>query len=152
MGELNFGCLNFLGLGTQLYFWVLYGRNIFQINLAKYLMETSELNRVSLASQIQLDDLALIKKKGFETIINNRPDNEVPNQPSDEEISVRAREQGLSYFYIPILPSGISAKNIEETIIALEQTQGPVLAFCRSGTRSGFLLEILKKELEQNES
>ena len=65
-------------------------------------METSELNRVSLASQIQLDDLALIKQKGFETIINNRPDNEVPNQPSDEEISVRAREQGLSYFYIPI--------------------------------------------------
>ena len=115
-------------------------------------METSELNRVSLASQIQLDDLALIKKKGFETIINNRPDNEVPNQPSDEEISVRAREQGLSYFYIPILPSGISAENIEETIIAIEQTQGPVLAFCRSGTRSGVLLEVLKKELEQNES
>tara|TARA_E500000178_G_C16734487_1_gene623086 strand:+ start:380 stop:727 length:348 start_codon:yes stop_codon:yes gene_type:complete len=115
-------------------------------------METSELNRVSLASQIQLDDLALIKQKGFKTIINNRPDNEVPNQPSDEEISVRAREQGLSYFYIPILPSGISAENIEETIIALEQTQGPVLAFCRSGTRSGVLLEVLKKELEQNES
>ena len=115
-------------------------------------MESSELNRVSLASQIQLDDLALIKKKGFVTIINNRPDNEVPNQPSDEEISVRAREQGLSYFYIPILPSGISAENIEQTIKALEQTQGAVLAFCRSGTRSGFLLEILKKELEQNES
>ena len=115
-------------------------------------METSELNRVSLASQIQLDDLSLIKKKGFETVINNRPDNEAPNQPSDAEISVRAREQGLSYFYIPILPSGISAENIEETIIALEQTQGPVLAFCRSGTRSSFLLEILKKELEQNES
>tara|TARA_A100001015_G_scaffold118712_1_gene131675 strand:- start:1017 stop:1364 length:348 start_codon:yes stop_codon:yes gene_type:complete len=115
-------------------------------------METSELNRVSLASQIQLDDLALIKQKGFKTIINNRPDNEVPNQPSDEEISVRAREQGLSYFYIPILPSGISAENIEETIIALEQTQGPVLAFCRSGTRSGVLLEVLKKELEKNES
>jgi len=115
-------------------------------------METSELNRVSLASQIQLDDLALIKQKGFKTIINNRPDNEVPNQPSDEEISVRAREQGLSYFYIPIFPSGISAENIEETIIALEQTQGPVLAFCRSGTRSGVLLEVLKKELEQNES
>ena len=115
-------------------------------------MESSELNRVSLASQIQLDDLALIKKKGFETIINNRPDNEVPNQPSNEEICVRAREQVLSYFYIPISPSGISAENIEQTIMALEQTEGPVLAFCRSGTRSGFLLEILKKELEQNES
>ena len=115
-------------------------------------METSELNRVSLASQIQLDDLSLIKKKGFETVINNRPDNEAPKQPSNEEIRFRAREQGLSYFYIPILPSGISAENIEQTIIALEQTQGPVLAFCRSGTRSGFLLEILKKELEQNES
>ena len=141
-----------MGLGTHLYFWVPYGFKILQISEAKYLMETSELNRVSLASQIQLDDLALIKQKGFETIINNRPDNEVPNQPSDEEISVRAREQGLSYFYIPILPSGISSENIEQTIIALEQTQGPVLAFCRSGTRSGFLLEILKKELEQNES
>ena len=115
-------------------------------------METSELNRVSLASQIQLDDIALIKKKGFETIINNRPDNEAPKQPSNEEIRFRAREQGLSYFYIPILPVGISAENIEQTIIALKQTQGPVLAFCRSGTRSGFLIEILKRELEQNES
>ena len=114
-------------------------------------METSELNRVSLASQIQLDDLALIKKKGFETIINNRPDNEAPNQPSDEEISARAREQGLSYFYIPILPSGISAENIEQTIVALKKTEGPVLAFCRSGTRSSVLLEILKRELQQNE-
>ena len=115
-------------------------------------MNVSELDRVSLAPQIQVNDLVLIKNKGFETIINNRPDNEVPNQPSDNEISVRAKEQGLSYFYIPISPSGISAENIEQTIMALEQTEGPVLAFCRSGTRSGILLEILKTELQQNES
>ena len=114
-------------------------------------MNFSELNRVSLAPQIQLDDLALIKNKGFETIINNRPDNEAPNQPSNNEISVRAKKQGLYYFYIPISPSGISKENIEQTITALEQTDGPVLAFCRSGTRSGILLEILKRELQQNE-
>ena len=104
-----------------------------------------------MASQIQLNDLVLIKKKGFETIINNRPDNEAPNQPSDNEISVRAKEQGLSYFYIPISPSGISPENIEQTIVALKKTEGPVLAFCRSGTRSSVLLEILKRELQQNE-
>ena len=114
-------------------------------------MNSSELDRVSLASQIQLNDLELIKKKGFETIINNRPDNEAPNQPSDNEISVRAKEQGLSYFYIPISSSGISPENIEQTIVALKQTEGPVLAFCRSGTRSSVLLEILKRELQQNE-
>ncbi len=115
-------------------------------------MNVSELDRISLAPQIQVNDLVLIKNKGFGTIINNRPDNEVPDQPSDNEISVRAKEQGLSYFYIPIFPSGISAENIEQTIMALEQTEGPVLAFCRSGTRSGILLEILKRELQQNES
>ena len=114
-------------------------------------MNSSELDRVSLASQIQLNDLVLIKKKGFETIINNRPDNEAPNQPADNEISVRAKEQGLSYFYIPISPSGISPENIEQTIVALKKTEGPVLAFCRSGTRSSVLLEILKRELQQNE-
>tara|TARA_Y100001935_G_scaffold246365_1_gene240952 strand:+ start:2407 stop:2754 length:348 start_codon:yes stop_codon:yes gene_type:complete len=114
-------------------------------------MNVSELDRVSLSAQIRLNDLLLIKNQGFKTIINNRPDNEAPNQPSDNEISDRAKEQGLSYFYIPISPSGISAENIEQTIIALERTEGPVLAFCRSGTRSSILLEILKRELQKNE-
>ena len=114
-------------------------------------MNVSELDRVSLSSQIRLNDLLLIKNQGFKTIINNRPDNEAPNQPSDNEISDRAKEQGLSYFYIPISPSGISAENIEHTIMALERTEGPVLAFCRSGTRSSILLEILKRELQKNE-
>ena len=114
-------------------------------------MNVSELDRVSLSSRIRLNDLLLIKNQGFKTIINNRPDNEAPNQPSDNEISDRAKEQGLSYFYIPISPSGISAENIEQTIIALERTEGPVLAFCRSGTRSSILLEILKRELQKNE-
>ena len=114
-------------------------------------MNVSELDRVSLSAQIRLNDLLLIKNQGFKTIINNRPDNEAPNQPSDNEISDRAKEQGLSYFYIPISPSGISAENIEHTIMALERTEGPVLAFCRSGTRSSILLEILKRELQKNE-
>ena len=114
-------------------------------------MNVSELDRVSFSAQIRLNDLLLIKNQGFKTIINNRPDNEAPNQPSDNEISDRAKEQGLSYFYIPISPSGISAENIEQTIIALERTEGPVLAFCRSGTRSSILLEILKRELQKNE-
>ena len=86
-------------------------------------MNVSELERVSLAPQIQADDLVLIKNKGFKTIIVRITR---PNQPSDNEISVRAKEQGLSYFYIPISPSGISAENIEQTIMALEQTEARV--------------------------
>ena len=100
-------------------------------------MELKRINDdVSVAPQISLDDMPAIKAAGFTTIINNRPDGESPDQPSSDEMQAAAEAAGLSYHFIPLGREGVSPQMVEQERDALEGSDGPVLAFCRSGTRS----------------
>lgn len=100
-------------------------------------MELKRINDgVSVAPQISPEDLQAIKAAGFSTIINNRPDGESPGQPGSAEMQAAAEAAGLAYHYIPLGRDGVSPEMIEQTRSALEGSAGPVLAFCRSGTRS----------------
>jgi uncharacterized protein (TIGR01244 family) len=69
-------------------------------------------------------------------VINNRPDGESPDQPTSAEMQAAAEAAGLSYHFIPLGREGVSPEMIEEERVALEGSDGPVLCFCRSGTRS----------------
>jgi uncharacterized protein (TIGR01244 family) len=91
---------------------------------------------VSVSPQISPDDVATIKALGFTTIINNRPDGEAPNQPPGDVIKAAAEAAGLDYHFIPLGRDGVSSEMVEQTRAVLEGSNGPVLAFCRSGTRS----------------
>ena len=91
---------------------------------------------VSVAPQISPDDIAAIKAAGFTTIVNNRPDGEAPGQPSSAEMQTAAEAAGLAYHHIPLGHSGVSPQLIEAEKAALEGSAGPVLCYCRSGTRS----------------
>lgn len=91
---------------------------------------------VSVAGQIAPDDVAGIKAAGFTTIVNNRPDGEAPDQPAGTEIAAAAEAAGLAYLEIPVGREGVTPQMIEQTRAALEESAGPVLGFCRSGTRS----------------
>ena len=73
---------------------------------------------------------------GIRLIVNNRPDGEEPGQPASAEIEAAARAAGLGYRHIPIA-GGFPAEQVEAMAEALEH--GPILAYCRSGTRSTFL-------------
>jgi uncharacterized protein (TIGR01244 family) len=100
-------------------------------------LEVKRINdEMSVAPQISVDDIAAIKAAGFTAIINNRPDGEAPNQPSGESIRQAAEAAGLSYHYIPLGREGVSPDMVEQTEAVLEGSTGPVLAYCRSGTRS----------------
>ena len=100
-------------------------------------MELKRINDdVSVAPQISPDDMPAIKAAGFTTVINNRPDDESPDQPSSDTMKAAAEAAGLSYHFIPLGREGVSAQMVEEERVALEGSDGPVLAFCRSGTRS----------------
>jgi uncharacterized protein (TIGR01244 family) len=92
--------------------------------------------RVSVSGQISVDDIAHIKAAGFTTIINNRPDGEAEEQPTDAEMRAAAQDAGLAYFFIPMGREGVSEEMVENTWTALEGSEGPVLCFCRTGTRS----------------
>jgi len=91
---------------------------------------------VSVAGQISVDDVAEAARQGFVAIVNNRPDDEQPGQPSGAEIEAAAKANGLSYRAIPITHAGFSTNQVDAMVEALSAAQGPLLAFCRSGTRS----------------
>ncbi len=100
-------------------------------------MELKRINdHVSVAPQISPDDMPAIKAAGFTTVINNRPDGESPDQPASATMKAAAEAAGLAYHHIPLGRDGVSPQMVEETGAVLEGSDGPVLAFCRSGTRS----------------
>ena len=100
---------------------------------------------ISVFGQIEPADVVAAKDQGFTTIINNRPDGEQPGQPAGAEIEAAARAAGLAYVAIPVSPGGFAPAQVEQMAAALDQAEGPVLAFCRSGTRSTFLWALARR-------
>jgi uncharacterized protein (TIGR01244 family) len=93
-------------------------------------------DHVSVAPQIRPEDLASLKAMGFTAVVNNRPDGEAPDQPSSALMQDAAKAAGLDYYFIPLGRDGVSAEMVEQTRSVLEGSSGPVLCYCRSGTRS----------------
>jgi uncharacterized protein (TIGR01244 family) len=89
----------------------------------------------STAPQISLADVDEAARLGFKTIINNRPDGEAPDQPRSTEFEAAAQAAGLAYFHIPVV-GGPTPQQVDTTTQVLADADKPVLAFCRSGTRS----------------
>jgi len=94
---------------------------------------------LSVSGQIKHRDIAKIGKLGFRTIINNRPDREIPFQPRTKTLAAHAEKAGIHYIYLPVISGGLTQENIDEFAQLLEGAKGPVLAFCRTGTRSANL-------------
>ena len=89
--------------------------------------------------QIDESEVANVARLGFAVIINNRPDGEVDDQPVGEAIAQAASEAGMDYCSIPITHAGFDETQIDAMCRELESASGPILAYCRSGTRSTFL-------------
>ena len=103
-------------------------------------MNTKQLTKaLSVSQQLKLSDLKLAKEAGFQTIINNRPDCEVPRQPRTATLAKRAEELGLTYHYLPIISGQMTDENVTDFAALLTSAKGSVLAFCRTGTRSTIL-------------
>lgn len=96
-------------------------------------------DQVSVAPQIDPAEVTAIAREGFVAIVNNRPDDEEAGQPSGDAVRAVAETLGLAYHAIPISHAGFSATQVEAMRRALDSANGPVLAFCRSGTRSANL-------------
>ena len=90
--------------------------------------------------QIDLSQIDEAKALGIVMIINNRPENESDDQTPGAEIEAAALAAGIGYAAIPVTHAGFSITQVE----AMEQAllaagEAPVLAYCRSGTRSALL-------------
>jgi uncharacterized protein (TIGR01244 family) len=95
--------------------------------------------QVAVAPQIAAADIPGLAAQGFRLIINNRPDGEAPGQPSGAEIEAAAAAAGMSYLAIPVDHAGLGPHQLKAMADALAAADGPVLAYCRSGTRSTHL-------------
>lgn len=89
--------------------------------------------------QIGLEEVAQAAAQGIKLIVNNRPEGESDDQTPGAEIAEAARAAGLGYVEIPVTHSGFSEAQVTAMAQALDSAQGPVLAYCRSGTRSTLL-------------
>ena len=85
--------------------------------------------------QITPEEAREAAESGVVLIINNRPDGEVEGQPKSADIEAAARAAGADFLTLPFVgrPSPEQAKAQAEAVAG---AAGPVLAFCRSGTRS----------------
>jgi len=94
---------------------------------------------VVVSPQLAIEDIAVAAELGVCTIVNNRPDGEEPSAPQGDDIATAAAAAGLNYVAIPVGHAGFSEPQVDAMIAALEQADGPILAYCRSGTRSTLL-------------
>ncbi|MDF1585101.1 TIGR01244 family sulfur transferase [Geminicoccaceae bacterium 1502E] len=96
------------------------------------------------APQLAAEDFAAAAALGIKTVLNNRPDGEDPSQLQSDAAARAAAEAGLAYHYLPVPSGGMSLEHVEAERVAIEEAQGPFLAYCRSGTRSCHLWAFVK--------
>ncbi len=92
-------------------------------------------DQLSVSPQITVAQVAEAARQGYRTLVNNRPDHEEPGQPTSAEIEAAAKAAGLAYRHIPVR-GGPTPDQVSASKELFDAAEGPVLAFCRSGTRS----------------
>jgi uncharacterized protein (TIGR01244 family) len=92
------------------------------------------------APQLDAASMADVAAAGFRSVINNRPDFEGgPDQPTNASIEAAARAAGLAYAFLPVQSAFQTPEEIARMAELLKALPRPILAFCRSGSRSGRL-------------
>ncbi len=102
--------------------------------------ELMEIRRITseyaVAPQLEPNDMATVAAEGFVAVINNRPDEEVPVELQSGPMREAAEAAGLQYIENPVINNGTTPEMVARQFEAAESPQGPVLAWCRTGTRS----------------
>jgi len=94
---------------------------------------------LSVSPQIDTTHVKQIAAQGFRTIINNRPDKEKVDQPLASDLAVEAVSHGMVFINQPVISGNVTIGDSERFAAELHLAEGPVLAFCRSGTRCTIL-------------
>jgi len=94
---------------------------------------------LSVTGRLDRPDIDALADAGVRTIINNRPDGEDPGQLPAAEARLLAEALGIAYHHIPITAATLSRADVDAFAATLRDTPTPVVAHCRSGTRSTLL-------------
>lgn len=99
-------------------------------------------DKVSVSAQVALADIDELARRGFRTLICNRPDNEDAGQPAFEDIAAAARAAGMKTVFQPVTSATLDVEAARRFAAAVEESDGPVFAYCRTGTRCTMLWTI----------
>lgn len=100
------------------------------------MISTDITSNFSVSAQPQIADFKLLAEKGIALVINDRPDREDSEQPGSATEAEAARDAGMAYRHIPVTAATISEVDIRTFQTAVSDANGPVLAHCKTGTRS----------------
>lgn len=104
---------------------------------------------ISIAPQIDADDIRRAAAMGIRTIVSNRPDSEEDNPVPAAELAAIAKAHGIAFHHVPVIGFEVTDQDsIDAVATVLERVEEPVLLFCRTGTRSALLwAQIAVREL-----
>ncbi|WP_109464012.1 TIGR01244 family sulfur transferase [Albibacillus kandeliae] len=91
--------------------------------------------RYFVSPQLAPDDFREAAEAGFTTVICNRPDAEVPSSLQAAAMREAAEAQGLRFEVLELTHQTMTPENVARQREMIEGSEGPVLAYCASGTR-----------------
>ncbi|WP_089898083.1 TIGR01244 family sulfur transferase [Loktanella fryxellensis] len=88
----------------------------------------------AVSPQIDVADVPAIKAAGFDTVICNRPDAEVPPDQQAPALQAAVEAAGMTFVLNPVTHHGLD----DDMVTAQSEAagHGKTLAYCASGTRS----------------
>ncbi len=98
----------------------------------------------AVSPQISAADVGVAAAQGVRAVICNRPDGESGDQPPADAIREACAAHGLAFRHIPITPGSVTDADLRAFRAALDEMPGPILAYCRTGTRSATLWALAK--------
>ncbi|MBA4324966.1 MAG: TIGR01244 family phosphatase [Rhodobacter sp.] len=90
----------------------------------------------AVSPQIEPGDLPAIKAAGYTTVIDNRPDGEIPPHLHTDQMRAAAEALGLTFVANPVIGGAMTMDNVTAQGAAIAASSGPVFAYCASGNRS----------------
>lgn len=90
----------------------------------------------AVSPQIGVEDAVALRDAGFTTVIDNRPDAEIPSDLHTDPMREAVEAAGLVFVANPVMPGALTMGNVEAQRAAIDASSGPVLAYCASGNRS----------------
>ncbi|MEZ5526689.1 MAG: TIGR01244 family sulfur transferase, partial [Gammaproteobacteria bacterium] len=90
----------------------------------------------SVAEQLSVADVEALAAQGVKSLICNRPDGEAGDQPAFADIEAAAKQHGLEIRNVPVVSGQMTDQDVAKFGEAYAEVPKPLVAYCRTGTRS----------------
>lgn len=94
---------------------------------------------VSVSGDMTTDKFSQLMMQGFKSVIVNRPDQELGNKVSVNQLRDIAEAKKIGVIYQPVVSGKINQTDIQEFAQYYNELAKPILMVCKSGSRSASL-------------